>query len=472
MLNQKSISEDCKSANMSSDEEVYTQKAAKRVSTSSLSSLSPTPTSKVRLAPGTPSSLSDKSPVCMSSLSSCGKINLGNYSQRSSSPTTPSPSPSFSPLTVNLEEPEGPEEKLKVSTIKVEFLDSEGVKIDQTRYSKHPEIVELVSFLVRATYTNYRNAVVSKLCESTLFKDDIHGYVINRISKQFDSFIASDDCPLRNPNLMSEIEHLSEFDFGVAYNKCKDVGGDLMTSLSQICFGVDLESLDGGRTKYFNQRLLAILAISAFSRSQKVNVLQKLLGEFFKLRSTGKQPMQLLHRLGLSMVTMSLRADLDVIGKHFLNEIQMRREEIETWFKRRKMIEKVELESKLRVKFQQDKKIPAIVDLGDDCIEIKEKLDLYQPDEYVLDLFKENGNDAKATMEVHLDSRPKLYDVSYDNIDITVNSSEYLMGQQNNSIHWCSSIVVKDVIDAKKVNYKDYARSILSYDFEENRHHP
>ena len=41
-------------------------------------------------------------------------------------------------------------------------------------------------------------------------------------------------------------------------------GSNFNLSLSQICFGNDLESLDGGRTIYFNQRLLAILANSLF----------------------------------------------------------------------------------------------------------------------------------------------------------------------------------------------------------------
>ena len=177
--------------------------------------------------------------------------------------------------------------------------------------------------------------------------------------------------------------------------------------------------------------------------------------------------MQLLHRLGLSMVTMSLRSDLDVIGKHFLSEIKSRKTEIEIWFQRRKMIEKIIKGLELRVEFTDDKYIAAIHDLEEEETKHEEKLDLHKPDGYVMELLIKNENDAKAVLDLHLDSRPKLYDVTYDNIDLTVNSSEYLMGQRDNSVHWCSSIIVEDVVDAREICDKEYDRNILRTDFED-----
>jgi hypothetical protein len=50
---------------------------------------------------------------------------------------------------------------------------------------------------------------------------------------------------------------------------------------------------------------------------------------------------------------------------------------------------------------------------------------------------------------------------------ITVNSNEYLLGQKDNSIHWCSSIVVEDAIDAIEISDIKHDRSILGRDFEE-----
>ena len=89
---------------------------------------------------------------------------------------------------------------------------------------------------------------------------------------------------------------------------------------------------------------------------------------------------------------------------------------------------------------------------------------MYQPDEHVLDLIKQHGGDLTIAAEAHLDVRPKLYDISYDNIDITVNSNEYIMGQNDNSIHWVSSIVVEDFVDAREISDVRVDRNILKSD--------
>ena len=460
---------------MSSDDDMFgdpSQSPPKNSPMTSLSSITPTPTSSVKVGPGTPSPVSGTSSGEM--LSSLSPVKSQNRNTTRTSPSPPSPTPP-SPgrpapeLQSNFQDHEPQAQKnvelKKVSKIKIEFFDGDGVKIRQTRYSNHAEIIDIVSNVVRSTETNYLSAAASKLCESDLFKHEIHEYVIKNISKQVEAFITSEDCPLRNPNLMSEIEKLSEFDFEQVFMKCMELGGEFLNSICKICFGVD--RIDGDGQKYLRQRLLAILAISTFSRSRKVNVFQKILGEFFKLKNTGKQALQLLHRLGLSVVTMSIRADQDVIGTHFLNETKRRKYEIETWFERRKMLESILDKTKLSVEFIDEKYVPAIVDLGEEYPKTKEKHDLYQPDEYVLELIKQHGGDAEIAVERHLDSRPKLYDVSYDNIDITVNSHEFIMGQKDNSIHWCSSIVVEDVVEAREISDVNVDRNILKSDFEE-----
>ena len=86
----------------------------------------------------------------------------------------------------------------KVAKIKIEFLDCDGVKIQQTRYSNHADaeiLIDMVSNVVRSTESNYVSAAVSKLCESDLFKHEVHEHVIKNISKQLETFISSEDCP-------------------------------------------------------------------------------------------------------------------------------------------------------------------------------------------------------------------------------------------------------------------------------------
>ena len=298
-------------------------------------------------------------------------------------------------------------------------------------------------------------------------KDDTHNFIINKISKQFEVFINQEDCPLRNPNLMSELEELSKFDLEETFNKCMSKGASLLSSICKICFGVNVEETLENNRKYIKQRLLVIIAISAFSRSQKVNVFQKVLGEVFKLRNSGKQTMQLLHRIGLSLVTPSIRADLDTIGTHFLSEIKVRKAEIEEWFVRRKMLEKIKSQYILSVEFTDDKYVAPIVELGEEKREAEVKLNIYNPDEYVKKLVEQHAYDVEAALDDHIDSRPKMYDCTYDNVDISVNSREFLMGQKDNSLHWCSSIVVEDVIDAKELSDSSFDRSSHSADFEE-----
>ena len=72
-----------------------------------------------------------------------------------------------------------------------------------------------------------------------------------------------------------------------------------------------------------------------------------------------------------------------------------------------------------------------------------------EPDPYILRLISDS-NDEKEALEKHLDLKPKFYDISYDNLDIGRSPSEYLMGQKDQALHWTSSIIVEDVVDAKR----------------------
>ena len=78
---------------------------------------------------------------------------------------------------------------------------------------------------------------------------------------------------------MSNFDLLSEFDFETTFSKCEGLACDLLGSLCKICFGSDLRSDKKQMVKFLHQRLLAILAISSYSRSQKVNVFQRILGK-------------------------------------------------------------------------------------------------------------------------------------------------------------------------------------------------
>ena len=131
-------------------------------------------------------------------------------------------------------------------------MDCNGDKIESTRYSSHPEIIEIASNLIRSTELKYRSATVSKLCQSEFMSKEIHHHVVEKLSKKFTAFINCEDCPLRNPDLLEDFEKLTEFDFEDIYKKCKEQCGYLMNSISVMCFGVNMER-EGMTSKYLKQ---------------------------------------------------------------------------------------------------------------------------------------------------------------------------------------------------------------------------
>ena len=85
---------------------------------------------------------------------------------------------------------------------------------------------------------------------------------------------------------------------------------------------------------------------------------------------------------------------------------------------------------------------PLIVDIG----ELKSACDDLVTSGRVIEMIKKEGS-AKDALEKHLDTCPAAFTVTYDNIDIGVTPNEYI-GEfsKDQSLHWCSSMVVEDVV--------------------------
>ena len=345
-----------------------------------------------------------------------------------------------------------------VKQIKIEFYDSKGVKVRQSRYTNDVDIIDIVTSLIRGNESKHKIATVSKMCESGQFKQLIQKKVLQTFSQTFSDYLSTDTCPLKNSTMFSEFDNLSEVDLSKIYDQCLGEAKEFVSALCQVCFGVEMENIE--EYKNLKQRLMAVIAIAAYSRNQKTNTVQKILGEYFKFSNTGKQALQLLQRLGLTLVPVSIRENQDTIGSHFLHEIKERKQDIELWHERRVVLEHLVKKNrspknlsseqhKLTLQFIEDKYVDEILDLGDYGSGIGNDVQT-EPDSYILGLVKNTGDEEKA-LDEHIDARPKLYDVTYDNVDIGRTSSEYLIGQQDQSFHWTSSIVVEDVVDAREI---------------------
>jgi hypothetical protein len=287
-----------------------------------------------------------------------------------------------------------------VQKIKVEFYDANGEKVCQSRFCKDSDIIDIVRSLSRANEPKFRGQTVSKFCKSDKFKHLIEDMVLKTLSDKFARFIASDGCPLKNFNLLSEFEDLTKIDFENIFEQCLDEQKELISAICSLCFGVSIENL--GDKKHLKQRLVAVIAISSFSRNQKTNNVQKILGEYFKLSNTGKQGLQLLQRLGLTLVPMSIRENEDAIGTHFLSEVKERKKHIETWHERRLDLESMIKEkqvfknkfsriNELTVEFPEDKFVEEVLELGD-YLSIRKKVAHKEPDPNITPSDKPIGN--------------------------------------------------------------------------------
>ena len=127
--------------------------------------------------------------------------------------------------------------------------------------------------------------------------------------------------------------------------------------------------------KFEKQRIFAVLCIAAFTRNQKENIFQKLIGNSCQMKNASKQCLQLLQRLGVSLVPTTLRADEDKLGSTFMAEFSQRKLDIEEWNNLREILEKMfrkeETQKLLRkmdprcVKFYDDDFCEALIDIAD-----------------------------------------------------------------------------------------------------------
>ena len=311
--------------------------------------------------------------------------------------------------------------------INIDFFDSKGRKI-KSQSSSNQEVISIVSSMVKSNSSeDYRRSTVNKICQSEMFKVLIGEKVLQNLSHQFQNFLAKKNCPLKACDKLSSPDIASETDFENLLNQSFEECPNVVNALSIISSGYSngyRQSLLEPNNKYQKQRLLALLAICAFTRNQKVNFYQKIIGEFLKRRNTSKHCLQFLHRVGLSLVTMSIRSDQQKMGINFLKEVKDRKAEIEVWaFQKQVLEEAIKAEkilssnirisssqSKFQVIFVADDEAEIIDDLGDLLHTVVSK------DEQFVEFMKAVHGSAAESMEAHLDMRPKLYDLSYDNI--------------------------------------------------------
>ena len=321
------------------------------------------------------------------------------------------------------------ESSITCAVVKVEFLDSEGRRIS-SRTSHDPEVVSILASLMRSNSKEFAKATANKVCESNMFGELVEERVVKNISDQFQKFVKSEKCPLRIGDLLESPNELAEIDFGNILEQCQEACPNLVNALCVICLGCDGYTQiveEGGSNKYQKQRLLALLAIGAFTRNQKVNLYQKICGEFLKRRNTSKNCLQFLQRVGLSLVSMSIRSDQQKMGSNFLEEVTLRKAEIESWARQKKVLERAVKNELIRtpsfnkyncdnlaVDFIPDSAAEAIEDLGVKASDKDDELST-EMSAFLRERIVKHGT-ARDAMEAHLDSRPKIFDVTYDNI--------------------------------------------------------
>ena len=168
--------------------------------------------SSPRMIEPSPMESSPSSPLKLNSDPTPGSPSPTPPKPPEATPTPPSPSPcslqESEVITGRTDSPDGfdvglalaeePGEEATVKQIKVEFYDSKGVKVRQSRYVSDSGVIDIVSNLVRVNDTNNKNATVSKLCESAQFKQLIQKSVLKNCSQTFSHYISLEICPLKN----------------------------------------------------------------------------------------------------------------------------------------------------------------------------------------------------------------------------------------------------------------------------------
>ena len=103
---------------------------------------------------------------------------------------------------------------LTISQVKLEFLNSEGIKVAQSRSTFDPQMISILQSMIRsASDVGYKKASVSKLLNSIAFQEEIQNQVILQLSGNFSNFLATPDCSLKNQDLFSnDLEELLRMD--------------------------------------------------------------------------------------------------------------------------------------------------------------------------------------------------------------------------------------------------------------------
>ena len=365
-----------------------------------------------------------------------------------------------------------------ICQVKIEFLNSEGIRVEQSRSSFDPQLISIFQSMIRSgNHEGHKKSSVSKLLDSSLFQEEIQNQVIFQLSANFSNFLSSPDCSLKYQDIFNnDLEELMRMDLNELFTSVISSCPEFVNLLSVLCFDKSLkEVLEGENNKFEKQRLFTIINIAAFTRNQKINVFQKLLGNFCKKKNTSKQCLQLLQRLGVSLVPTALRKDEDKLGVTFLAEVTQRKFEIEEWARVREILETMSRkESKLKilrdfenlkVKFFEDEVCDSIADLSTLVADTDREETIERKN--AMKLVSEFGSSTLA-LEKHISARPKLLDVTYDNIDVGVQCNDFLAGSTvDKSLHWTSSMVVEDIVDGIEIDDTQKQKDILKIPFEE-----
>ena len=364
-------------------------------------------------------------PKCSSSNKFCESFTPPTPTPEDITPTPPTPSstPVSPPVPVA-------NTKAVCCKIKIDFLDSEGNRIKLSSCSDS-EVISIVSSMVKSNSVDFCKSTVNKICESDLFKDLIEERVLQKLSNQFQTFISKEECPLRVGNFLAHPELLADIDYGNLLSECFNECPNLVNALSMICLGCSngyRSIVEDSNKKHQKQRLLALMAIGAFTRNQKVNLYQKVIGEFLKRRNTSKHCLQFLQRVGLSLVTVSIRSDQQKMGSNFLKDVSERKADIELWAHQRKILDRAVKCEAIEVAKANNSVHDhyKVIFVGDDTVEAIKDLSEFQPEEdsvlddpFILKMMATHGSASKS-LEAHLDLRPKLQDVTYDNIGTSI----------------------------------------------------
>ena len=249
---------------------------------------------------------------------------------------------------------EATDDDSKICQVRLEFLNRDGVAVASSRSTSHPELVSILQAMIRSeTHVKLRNSCVSKLIQSSIFQSEIQNQVILHLSRSFSNFLSSRDCAFRNQDLFkSDLEELLSLDLNDIFMSVTSACPEFVNQLCVLCFNATLkEVLEGINNKFEKQRIFAILSIAAFTRNQKANIFQKIFGNFCKKKNTSKQCLQLLQRIGVSLVPPTLRADEDKLGSTFMNEVTQRKVEVEEWSKLREFLEEMSSIEEIQEKF-------------------------------------------------------------------------------------------------------------------------